>query len=356
MYEKTRKPIALVLSGAATLSLASCEFGNLWPVADLEQRRVIALLSANNDADGERDRIYVGQHLLGTEWNPVETKVVAIEASSGAQTGETNLWPELADLRSVAADPNEEYAWTLHDDGSIVVWPKDLGNAYAMAPTFFESPYGMSTEHFCDLELLPDGQYLATGVASDGERTYGFIHHKAPHPSYPGGYYPGWTHWETTVLPGEEHELSRYCPRIAYDDSTQEVVMLLRSATRASGYDIVERLEGYVFAGNYWGLQHVDEFLLAPRRKMRPVDITAGQEHTFLLREYFDNHGTPGGQVEVHHTDTGALEDTATLEEMRAVHWADFVVDINQPMPLWWAGWDPDSDMELGMLEAINDE
>jgi hypothetical protein len=123
------------------------------------------------------------------------------------------------------------------------------------------------------------------------------------------------------VLARDVNEPSRYCPRVAYDDWTGEVVMLRRSTAFSGGRDEIERLTGYTFSGNYWGLQHKGGFSLAPDPKMRPVDVTAAYNHVFLLREYFDfGFGHPGGDVDIHHTDTGVYEDTKSLEEIRAIH------------------------------------
>ena len=353
-----RYRVARIAGVAAVAAFSACQFGDVLGVADLDERRIIGMLTANHDADGERDRVYVGQHRLGTAWNPVEAKVVAIDALSGAPTGETMLWPEAPEIRAVAAAPDSEHVWTLHDEGSIVAWHKDLGPGIVMVPGFIRPPSGMTSAVFCDLEILPDGQFVATGVAFDGkERIVGYVHHKAPHPTWTGGYYPGWMSWETQVLPGEETELARYCPRVAYDDSTTEVVVLKRSAAFHGGDDLIARYEGYTFSGNFWGLSYVGGFNMAPRIKMRPVDVTAAYNHMFLLREYFDfGLGSPGGEIDIHHTDTGADEDTIAIEEARAVHWADFITDPNNPTALWWAGHDVVSDQELGMVETINDE
>jgi hypothetical protein len=347
-----RIKLGLAAVGGVGLLLTACIFTGTVGVGDLVQPRVVGMLSLNE----EGSRAYVGLRTSGSEWNAI-ARVASLDVTTGAELGTTPAWSSGSTFRAVTTDPSNDHVWTLHDDGSIVEWPLDLGSYTSYTNNFFEAPPGgHALEMFCDFEILPSGHSVATGIASNGSQYIGFYSYVYPHPAFPGQYDKTWTYWDID----ENSELIRSCPRVATDNSTEEVVFLIPDRSFTSGADGVWREELYSWDGGggniYWGLSDVSSWTLPTNPKFLPDDLSSELGKTVVQSEYLNLWGaTSHGSLALYDTASASLEDTTGLYESRAIDMVDHIVDSNYPSGvLWWVGHDKNSGKEIGFITLAN--
>lgn len=352
----SRKKMGLVTVLVAGLLVTACVFTGIVGVGDLTETRVVGILSLNELQ--EHSRAYVGLSMNDVIWDS-EARVASIDVATGVEMGSTPVgmtgpWR----IRSVATDPNTDKVWTLHDNGSIVEWPLDLGNWTDYELDFFEAPAGSTVIMFCDFEILSNGHRVGTGIAEDGGQYIGFYSYVQPHPSFPGEFYKSYTSWDIDVDPN----LIRSCPRVSTDSSTGEVVFLIADASYLAGSDCVERDALYSWDGGggdiYWGLSYVSQWALPTDTSFIPDDITSEFGKTVVQSEYVDLfNGRTHGKLRLYDTATATLEDTRWMYETRAVDMTDYIVNSNYlGGVLWWSGHDDASEKEIGIITLGTEE
>jgi hypothetical protein len=347
----SRKRLGFFVVGATALLVTACIFVEIVGLGDFAQPRVVGILSLNE----EETRAYAGLRVSGTDWDAV-ARVAAIDVTTGAEMGTTPAWTGAWITRAVATDPNNDHVWTLHDNGSIVEWPQDLGTYTSWVGGLFEAPPRTNLEMFCDFEILPNGHYVATGIASDDPQYYGFYTYVQPHPANPGVYNRADVVWRID----EKSDLIRSCPRVSTDDYTEEVVFLMPDWSTYSGDDYVRITELYSYVDStgstLWGLQYVSGFFLPNDLKFYPDDISAEVGKIVVQSEYLNLFGaTANSKLRLYQGNSATLEDTMMMYETRAVDMVNYLTNDDYAGGiLWWTGHDNTSDNEIGFITIGN--
>jgi len=340
----------IISIGLLTVGLAACAFNQLYGVAQLGGDVVTGLLETNE----EGDRVYVGTVYSGTHWDAVAT-VRAIDPSTGNQVGSAPTYGGAHRYRAIAEDTSDDTVWLLRDNGTLDHRSKNLGHLSSEAGVF-TSPAG-TLQRFCDLEQLPNGHFVATGVYEDaGGDWRGFWNYVQPHPAFPGSWYRSWTSYGLDPAA----TVDQSCPRVSHETDSSETVFLqpYRHYSGTTEHR-VSRYESYSWDGgaptDYYGLSYLGNFTTPVSAKWLVADLTAEFGAVVVARQHVTD--LSDGYLEVFEQDTGVSEDTQTLERARAV---DFSLttpydNTDASSLLWWGGQESEtgSDFELGVFSFI---
>ena len=339
----------LPLAGGLAIGLTACLFNQFHGVAQLSAEVVTGLLETNS----EGDRVYVG-----TVWgNPANfahrdavARVQAIDPATGLSTGTAPIFGGTARYRAVAEDTTDSTVWLLRDSGTLDHRTRDLSSISSWSQ-LFSAPGAATLERMCDLEQLPNGHFVATGVYTGiGGDRYGFWEYVQPDPASPGNWYRRWR----SYLLAANADIDLSCPRLSHETTnSQTLVLEPYNASTGTVEHVVSRYQELSWVSNghtYYSLSKVGDWSIPVSSKWLVSDITAGFDHVIIARQHVTD--LAAGDLEIYEQDTGVLTDSRQLERARAVDsatWAQLPTDASSV--LWWGGLELDSgsDFELGV-------
>lgn len=334
--------------GIGSLALVvACSFGAINGFAQLTDDRAVGILSV----DEEGDRVYVGTYTSGDRWD-AQAKVTAYNTSTGAATGSTSTWSGTWKTRAVSTDPNSTDAWTLHDGGHLVQWPRDLVSYTGYLSNVFAAPSGHTLERMCDLEVVDDDLYFATGISSEDGSYYGFVQLVEPTPGYPSTWRRSTNYTEIDVPVA----LGASCPRVALDPfDTDTAVVLWPEKSYVSGpevnvYDIFSFVSGgLTFMDFSWTGESIHP---SDDTKHSYTDVATTNDGVALSHSYL--YGASSGESVAMYLYDGTFEDSTGIYELAALDVAGWV--INTADYLWWSGQETEtgSDFELGTIRVTS--
>ncbi|MEM9463449.1 MAG: hypothetical protein AAGF11_55425 [Myxococcota bacterium] len=329
--------------------MTACEFNQLFGVAQLNEEVVTGLLETNE----EGDRVYVGTVFSGDHWDAT-ARVRAINPTTGAQIATAPIYGGTHRYRAIAEDTSDDTVWMLRNNGTLDHRTKDLGYLSSIG-SMFTAPGSGTLERFCDLEQLPNGHFVATGVYSDGGNLRGFWNYVHPHPAIPGDWYSSWTSYGLDPLA----TVDQSCPRVSHETDSGQTVFLLPYRHFAGVTEHrVSRYEGHSWDGGngnmYHGLSYVGHWTTPVLEKWLVADLTAEFGVVVVARQ----HASDGtyGYLELFEQDTGVSEDIYTLERARAVDFALWPqTNADAASMLWWGGLETETGAshELGALSFV---
>ncbi|HVH99694.1 MAG TPA: hypothetical protein VM869_13325 [Enhygromyxa sp.] len=332
----------------AAAVLAACAFNTIHGVAQLDEDVVTGLIDSND----EGDRVYVGTIYSGDRWD-ARSRLRAINPATGSQTASV-LSSSTNPIRAVAQSVSDSGVWVLLDDGTLVKRTKDL-SLTSTSTGFFTAPSG-TLERFCDLEQLPIGHFVATGVYEDSNGDLrGFWNYVQPHPAFPGSWYNSWTSYP--VDPSADPD--KACPRVSHETNTSETIFLqpYRYVGGVTSHQI-GRYEEYSWDGGggniYYGLSYVGAWTTSVSDKWLVGDITSEYGKVVIARQHVTDLSS--GYLEIFSQTSGVSDDTVNLQRARAVDfalWEQVSSDISTV--LWWGGREADtgSSYELGVFGFV---
>jgi len=339
----------VLVLGAVCVSLVGCDFDQLYGVAQLNEEVVTGLIEANE----EGDRIYVGTVYSGDHLDAI-ARVRSINPSTGAAIATAPIYGGSHRYRAIAEDRSDDSVWMLRDNGRLDHRTKDFGFLSSDAD-FFTPPSG-TLQRFCDLEQLPNGHFVATGIYEAGGDLRGFWNYVQPDPAFPGDWYSSWTTY--AVDPGADTD--RACPRVSHETNSGKTVFLQpywhyngTTEHRVSQYETYSWNGGA--ATPYYGLSYDGHWTTPVSSKWMVADITAEYDVVVVARQHVSD-ASPG-YLELFEQGTGVSLDTRTLERARAV---DFSLSpqtsTDAGSVLWWGGRESEtgSGFELGALGFSN--
>jgi len=327
--------------------VAGCSFGAINGFAQLADDRAAAILSV----DDEGDRVYVGTYTSGDRWDAT-AKITAYNSSTGASTGTTSAWTGTWKTRAVSTDPNDTSVWTLHDTGHLVNWPRDLGTWSSYDLSVFAAPSGHTLERMCDLEVLDDELYLATGISSDNGSDYGFFQLVEPNPSGSGAWRRSTTYTQIDIPVAE----GASCPRIAVDPFDADRFVVLwpeRTLTGGPQVDIYEQTSSVSGGLTYQGYSWTgDSITPSDDTKHSYTDVATTDGGVVLAYSYL--YGVSSGESMVIYLDDGSFDTATGLPEVAALDIAGWVT--NTADYLWWSGEEDEtgSTFELGTIRVTS--
>jgi hypothetical protein len=335
--------------GVTTVVLAACAFNQIQGVAQLDEEVVTGILDTND----EGDRVYVGTIYSGDRWD-ARSRLRAINPATGTQTASV-LSSSTNPIRAVAQSTSDSGVYLLLDDGTLVKRTKDLGFTSSTSG-FFTVPSGGTLERFCDLEQLPIGHFVATGVYEDGNGDLrAFWNYVQPHPAFPGSWYKSWTSY--AVNPTADP--NQACPRVSHETNTSETVFLqpYRYVSGVTSHQI-GRYEEYSWDGGggniYYGLSYLGAWTTPVDAKWLVGDITAEYDKVIIARQHVTDLSS--GYLQMFDQGTGVSDDTVNLQRARAVDFALWEQDSSDiSTVLWWGGLEADtgSSYELGVFSFV---
>lgn len=332
----------------AAAVLVACEFNQVYGVAQLEEEVVTGLIDTNH----EGDRVFVGTIYTGDRWD-ARSRLRAINTTTKLQTASV-LSSATNPIRAVAQSVTDSGVYVLLDDGTLVKRTRDLALTSSTAG-FFTAPSG-TLERFCDLEQLPNGHFVATGVYEDNNGVLrGFWNHVQPHPAFSGSWYNSWSSY--AVNPTTDPDLA--CPRVTHEINSGETIFLqpYRYVSGVTSHT-VSRYEEYSWNGGggniYYGLSFVGSWNTAVNEKWLVGDITAEYNKVIIARQHVTDLSS--GYLQMFDQTTGVADDTVNLQRARAIDFALWnQITADGSSVLWWGGleFDTGSDFELGVLSFV---
>lgn len=322
--------------------LVACSFTQVTGVAQLDQEVVTGLIDSNQ----EGDRVYVGTIESGDRWD-AHARLRVINPTTGVEINDV-LSPTGNPIRAVAESTSDDSVWVLLDNGTLNNYSKDL--SFNSSSTFFFSPpSGGTLVRFCDLEQLPNGHFVATGVyANVVGAPRGFWSYVQPKPGNPGSWHE--VHGQYAINPNANFDQA--CPRVTHETQTSETIFLqpYKYTGGVTKHEVV-RFKLVLRAGGMSELESLGSWTITVDPKWLPGDITAEYEKVIIARQHATD--LADGHLMMFEQTTGVMDDSINLHRARAVDfalWPQNNGDLSTM--LWWGGLEDDtgSGFEVGVV------
>ncbi len=293
----------------------------------------------------EGDRVYVGTVSSGGHRDAV-ARVRAVDPATGAVVASTPAYSGAYKYRAVTQDRTTSTThgvWLLHDNGALEQRSKNL-TYWSRRLNTFSPPSGATLERFCDLEQLPNREFIATGVYSVGGDLFGFWQGVREHSGIANYWYETWAH---SYPIDSLAVVDEACPRVSFETNTDETVFLQPYLNdNGTTEHRVTRYDDHLEVGQ-WTIPVSWKWLVTDVSAEFGGIVISRQKDTYPQSAY----------LELFEQDTGASLSIRTLDHARAIDFAlSPFTQLDGTSLLWWGGREHEtgSDYELGVLGFAN--